>query len=339
MKKITSNQNEHKISLSESEKIFDAIQYSQYKTFALYLRHQYNLNVVSKDGRNGLFYALNIDDPYKRSRMIKFCLDHGINPLQKDKINGYTVLNETIARQQMDSFQLLLGEVSGEIDWNSFDKHGRTILHQAVEANSIPVLTALIRIMNRYYISVDVLDKNGLTPYLLAIKLHLRDMSEILLKQGHASRQKCDSQTHRTAHEWENIGMKENNLFIRRKLRQEIDDAMRKGQITKVNKLKQVYYSTSSAINEKMRRDSYLTMTTRSGLHTKSSLSINEMIDRLSEGDQPESYIVSRKDDEIFHFEHILPTSLPPLTNLKRHHPNLSFNSLTDLFQIAQLSS
>ena len=338
MKKITS-ENEPKISLSESEKIFHAIQYSQYKKLALYIRHRYNLNVTSKDGRNGLFYALDIDEPYKRSRMIKFCLEHGINPLQKDRINGYTVLNETIARQQLDSFQLLLDEVSGDINWRSLDKHGQTILHQAVEANNITILTALVTIMNRYSISVDLLDKNGLTPYLLAIKLHLRDMSEILLKQGHASRQKCDLQTHRNAQEWENIGMKENNLFIRKKLRQEIDDAMRNGQINKVNKLKQVYYSTSPSRNEHTRRDSYLTMTTRSGLITKSSLSIYDMIDRLSVGDRPESYLSSKKDEKTFHIENSLPTSLPPITNLRRHQPNSSYNSLIDLFQIAQLSS
>ena len=50
-------------------------------------------------------------------------------------------------------------------------------------------------------------------------------------------------------------------------------------------------------------------MTTRSGLNTKSSLSINEMIDRLPEGDIPESYVNSRTDEKTFHLEHILPTS------------------------------
>ncbi len=83
--------NEHRASLIEAE-IFYAIQHSQYKQLALYLRHKYNLNATSEDGRNGLFYALEIDYPDKRCRMITYCLHHGINPFQKDHIHGYTPL-------------------------------------------------------------------------------------------------------------------------------------------------------------------------------------------------------------------------------------------------------
>jgi len=329
MKKLTF-ENEHKSSVIESE-IFYAIRHSQYKQLALYLRHNYNLNITSKDGRNGLFYALDINNSHKRCRMIKYCLDHGINPLQKDNINRYTVLNETIARQQIDSFHLILAEVSGEIDWHSFDIHGRTILHQAVESNNITIIENLLPIMNRYNVSVDLVDKNGLTPYLLATKLHLNDIAQILLKKGHASRQKCDLQTHRNAQEWENIGVKETHLILRKKLRQEINDAMRNGKITKVNKLKKVYYPLSSLpINENLRRDSYLTVTTLSGLNTKSALSM----DRLSEGDKPELFINNKIDKQNSYLEH-----LPPITNLPQNRLNSSFNSLINLFQIAQLSS
>lgn len=315
MKKQAS-QTEPKSSLLESE-IFYSIRHSQYKNLALYVRHNFNLNITSKDGRNGLFYALDINNSSKRCRMIKYCLEHGINPLHKENIHGYTVLHESIARQQIDSFHLILAEVSGEIDWRSLDLHGRTILHQAVESNNSIILEELITIMNRYSISVDVVDKNGLTPYLLAIKLHLRDMSEILLKKGRASRQKCDLQTHRSAREWESIGFKENHLILRKKLRDEINDAMRNGKISKVHNLKRVYYPKSSlSLTENQRRDSYITtQTSRSCLNTKSSLS--------SDGDK-----------STLHWDH-----LPPLTNLPPYRSNSSFNSLIDLFQIAQISS
>lgn len=206
MKKQTS-ENEHQASVIESE-VYYAIRHSQYKQLALYLRHKYNLNITSKDGRNGLFHALDINNSSKRCRMLRYCLDHGINPLQKENTNGYTVLHETIARQQIDSFQILLEELTGEIDWRSFDSRGRTIVHQAVESNNVIILEALINMMNRYNVSVDITDKNGLTPYLLAKKLHLPDMADVLLKKGHASRQKCDSKTHLGAREWENIGKK-----------------------------------------------------------------------------------------------------------------------------------
>jgi ankyrin repeat protein len=324
--------NEYKESLIASEIIY-AIRHSQYQILALYIRHNYNLNKISKDHRNALFYALDINKPSKRGRMIKYCLNHGINPLQKDK-DGYTVLHEAIARQQIDSFQLILSEVNGEIDWRSLDKQGRTILHQAVESNNRTILEDLIKIMNHYNISVDdLVDKNGLTPYLLAVKLHLHDMAEILLKQGHASRQKCDSQTHRSAREWENIGLKENHLVLRKQLRQEINDAMRNGKLTKANKLKQVYFPLSPLSTvENQRRNSYLTVTTRSGLNTKSTLSI----DQFSEDDKLELSSKGQLGKQTFHYGHLPPIST---STLSQHRTDSSFNSLINLLQIAQILS
>lgn len=325
------SENEQPTPILELE-IFDAIRHCQYKKLALYLRHNYNINVISKDGRNGLFYALDVPQSYRRCRMIQYCLDHGMKPLQRETINGYTVLEETIARQQIDSFQLLLGEVSGEIDWRAFDNRGRTILHQAVEVNNTIILEDLLAILNRYSISVDIPDKNGLTPYLLARKLHLLDMADMLLKKGHASRLKADLQTHRSAREWESIGLRENHLFLRKKLRDEINTAMRNGKINKVHSLKKIYNPMSSlSINEKLRRDSYITLTTRSGANTKSCLSINEMVDPIPDVEKPLPHVSNRLDHQ--------HARLPPLNTHRRHGLNGSFNSLVDLLQIAQISS
>jgi hypothetical protein len=332
------SENEQKVPLLESE-IFYAIRHCQYKQLALYLRHNYKLTIRSKDGRNGLFHALDINNSHKRCRMIRYCLDHGIDPLQKEYVHGYTVLHEAIARQQVDSFQIILPEVSGELDWRAFDNHGQTILHQAVEVNNARILEGLIAILNRYNISVDLVDKNGLTPYLLARKLHLLEMADILHKKGHASRLKCDQQTHRSAREWEDVGLRENHLILRKKLREEINDAMRKGKINKAQRLKKIYQPTFALpVNENQRRESYLSLTSRSGANTKSSLSINEMIDRLSEGDKPESYVNSRTDNQTFYIERLVPTTLPPIAR-NRADSTFNVNSLMDLIQIAQTSS
>ncbi|CAF2359237.1 unnamed protein product [Rotaria sp. Silwood2] len=322
-------------------KVLNAIRQSQYKQLALYIRHNYNLNVITKDGRNGLFIALDIPDTRKRRRMIRFCLDHGIDALQKEKKYNYTPLHEAIARQQIDSVQLLLANAGGEIDWHSLDVYGRTILHQAVESNNVSILEALIIVMNHYGISVDIPDKNGLTPYLLAIKLHLRDMTQILSNKGHASRQQCDLPTHRNADEWEVAGIEEHRLLIRDKLRQEIDNAMTEGKINKVKKLKQIYYSPLLlSTNIPIRRDSILSMTTISGLNAKSSMSINEMIDQLPEGDIPESFVTSESDDQTFHLESLasskqpVSSCLPPISTARQNRPALTLNALVDLFQM-----
>jgi len=320
-------------------KVINAIRQSQYSQLALFIRHNYNINVITKDGRNGLFYALDIPDPRKRRRMIRFCLDHGIDALQKEHIRGYTPLHEAIARQQEDSVQLLLANAGGEVDWRSFDARGRTILHQAVESNNVAILEALITVMNHYGVSVDIPDKNGLSPYLLATKLHLREMAEILVNKGHASRQQCDLPTHRTANDWEIAGIEEHRLFLRDRLQQEIDKAMKEGKINKVRKLKRIYYSPLLlSTNEPARRDSLLSMTTISGLNVRSSLSINEMIDKLPEGDIPESYVSSVPAEKTFHLENTsqpVSSSLPPISAPRQRQP-VTLNALVDLFQVVQ---
>jgi len=316
MTKSTSHIHQDHSEILESQ-IFYSIQHCQYKQLALYRRNNYNLNIISKDGRNGLFYALDISSPIKRRRMLKYCLEYGMSPLQREKTYGFTLLNEVIARQQIDSFEFLLDEISGDIDWRAFDNQGRTILHQAVETNNPIILEPLLAITNRYHVSIDIPDKNGLTPYLLSKKLHFEQMSELLVKKGHASRLKSDVQTHRTANDWEMIGHRETNVLLRRKFRQEINDALRNGQLPKAHQLKKLTQPVSSfSFYDKYRRKSYNT--------SKSSLSINELIDQLSEGDTPEMY---------FNSQHHLPTLNATSTSKQRTNP--SFRSVIDLFQIA----
>ena len=240
-------------------------------------------------------------------------------------------------------FNLLLANAGGEIDWRSYDVRGRTILHQAVESNNVSIVEALITVMKHYGISVDIPDKNGLTPYLLATKLHLREIAQILVNKGHASRQQCDLLTHRSANDWEIAGIEEHRLFVRDKLRQEIENAMKEGKINKVKKLKHVYYSPLlSSTNEPTRRDSLMSFTTMSSLNIKSSVSINEMIDRLPEGDIPESYVTSEPAEQTFHLEHVrsppqpIPSSLPSISTARQHRPNVTLNALVDLFQVVQ---
>ena len=319
-----------------ASEIFQAIRHCQYQRLALYLRHNYNLNVTSNDGRNGLFFALDIPDELKRKRMIQFCLDHGVDPLQKESTHGYTVLHEVIDRQQLDLFQILLAEVYGDLDWRVFDTRGRTILHQAVESNNATILEALVSTMMRFKVSVDVLDKNGLTPYLLAVKLHLPEMANILLNKGHASRQQSDLQMHRTAQEWQIAGAKESQSIFRKKLRYDINDAMTEGKINRVKKLKELYYAPLHASkNDFLRRYSFLSTTTGSGLNYRP---INEMLDRLHQGDRPESFLNSRATDQPpMHLN-----SLPPIITTRRqrrlHERIPKYHSLTDLNRIDLLS-
>ena len=321
-------------------KVLNAIRRGQFKQLSLYLRHGYELNVMTSDGRNGLFLALDIADARRRRRMIRFCLDHGMDALQGEHTYGYTPLHEAIARQQYDSVQLLLANAGGEVDWRAFDKRGRTILHQAVEGNNLPIIEALIRVMLHFGVSVDIPDQSGLTPFLLATKLHLPDVARILVEKGHASRQQCDLASHRSVDEWQRIGLDEHRSLVRQQLRQEIESAMQEGKVNRVKKLKSVYYSpllTPPSRNEASRRDSIQTVTTMSSANLKTSVSINELIDQLSDGEIPETFATSTPDEQTFHLNALPPTSLPPVSsNPRPRQAAISLNALVDLFQVVQ---
>jgi hypothetical protein len=165
-------------------------------------------------------------------------------------------------------------------------------------------------------------------------------MADILVNKGHASRQQSDLLTHRNANDWEIAGIEEHRLFVRDRLRQEIDNAKTEGKINKIQKLKRIYYSPLLlSSNEPTRRDSVLSMTSISGLNVKSSVSINEMIDRLPEGDIPESFITSIPDEKTFHLERLqqpVSSSFPPISTTRQRQPTLTLNALVDLFQVVQ---
>ena len=284
-------------------KVLNAIRQSQYQQLDLFLRHKYNIHAMTRDGRNGLFIALDIANPRKRRRMIRFCLDHGLNPLHKEHTHGYTPLHEAVARQQLDSVQLLLANVGGELDWRSFDRHGRTILHQAVECNNVAILEALVNIASHYGVSVDIPDSNGLTPFLLARKLHLPGMSQILLDRGHASQQQCDLPSHRTAKDWQIIGLEEQRLSARDRIRHEIEQAMQAGKINRVNQLRRVYCSPllSPANGSLCHPTAALSLPIFSDVHNQSTMSTNEPNDRLFDGELSKSFAASDLDEQTFH--------------------------------------
>ena len=314
--------------------MLNAIRHGQLKQLHMYLRHGYDLNIVTKDGRNGLFFALDIGDARRRRRMIRFCLDQGVDPLHREETNGYTALHEAIARQQVDSVQLLLANAGGEIDWRAFDKRGRTLLHQAVEVNNQAILEELITVMNHYGVSVDLPDRTGLTPYLLAMKLHLPDLAQVLIEKGHASRQQCDLTTHRSVDEWQMVGLEENRLLARQKLEQEIENAMQEGKINRVKKLKRVYHSPLLSKLEPDRRESVGSCTTLSSLNMKSTVSINGILEQLPEGEIPETYMPSIPDEQTFQFESA--SRLPPITSTARPKASsLNLNELVDLFHVS----
>lgn len=314
-----------------AKQIFDAIELSQFHLLTMYQRQKYNLNVTNCEGRNGLFFALNINESGKRMRMIRFCLELGIDPLHRDLVNGYAPLHEAIARQQNDSFEIIFDEVKGEFDWNTLDNRGQTILHQTVETNNLLIMDSLLTTMIHYKVSVDLADKNGLTPYLLAVRLHLTDMANLLLRKGRASRQISDSQLHRSAQEWQLAGYQEDRSNARIQIRQQIDQAMKQGKINQVKQLKSLLGLPTISNKNNLHRSSLWSMTTGSGTYSRS---INEMMDLLPHGERPGRFVRSRADG---HGSLTQLDSLPPIHENRFYQRNQKYHSLTNLDQIGSL--
>ncbi|CAF1272997.1 unnamed protein product, partial [Didymodactylos carnosus] len=336
-------------------KVLDAIRHNQYKQLALYIRHNYDLNIKTKDGRNGLFIALDISEPIKRTRMLKFLLDNDLDPTQREYNYGYTVLNEAIYRQQLDSVNLLLAYFGGEIDFRQYDTRGRTILHQAVETNNPAIMESLINVVNHYSISVDIPDENGLTPYLLAIKLHLREMATILLKKGRASRQQSDIKSHKNADDWEIEGIQEHRLIIRERLRNEINEALKGGRIIKAKKLRAAYSlpwpiktldTNQDEINQNFLSDSFIETSRDKDISVMSIdhhhqhlqalkvTPIHQFINMMPEGTIAETFVNSKPSSD----EDILDNysqSKATVTHQSNNKPTneMYLNAIVDLFQ------
>ena len=102
---------------------------------------------------------------------------------------------------------------------NFFIFTGMTALHYATIHGHLEIARLLVESMNKYRLSVDITDANGMTPYIHANRLGFYDIAELLVKQGHCSRNQFDNKLHRSVEDWVEIGMRErlNNIKCRRR--------------------------------------------------------------------------------------------------------------------------
>ena len=156
-------------------------------------------------------------------------------------------------------------------------------------------------------------------------------MANILLNKGHASRQQRDLQLHRSAQEWEMAGIKENYFNARQKLRYDIDKAMKDGKINRVKALRGLYCFPPINWKNQLHRSSLWSTTTGSGTCHRS---INEMMDLLTKGDQPESFVVSKGEE---HGSMINLNALPSIKMSRLYGRHPKYHSLTDLDQIGSM--
>jgi ankyrin repeat protein len=142
-----------------SLKVLDAVRNFSIAQLTLYMRKNYNLKVKSPiDGSNALMIALEIEDPKKRFRMFEFLLRQDLINILDSNDDGLNVFFVAVIRQREAELGLLMKNYYYDMDWNTKDKSGKTLLHYAVMTNNLNILEMLLSYCAKYAINVDIED-------------------------------------------------------------------------------------------------------------------------------------------------------------------------------------
>lgn len=85
--------------------------------------------------------------------------------------------------REKQALLLLRGPVT-EFDIKHKDCDGLTLLHHATINHLLSVIRLILEHTTKYYISVDIADSRGLTPYIHAKRLGYHEIEQELVKAG-----------------------------------------------------------------------------------------------------------------------------------------------------------
>lgn len=145
---------------------------------------------ISNDGnyvRGVLLTALRIEHPNKRKVMFRFLLKHGANYNEVDMDSGRDILTWASYLKRETQVIELLDNYLGDICLYRKDRYGCSSLHYAVRHRLKNAVSKLCAAMVKYNLSVDIVNRDGDTPYLIAKKSNYFDMIAILVNIGNAS--------------------------------------------------------------------------------------------------------------------------------------------------------
>ncbi|XP_013382462.1 uncharacterized protein LOC106153176 [Lingula anatina] len=189
--------------------IFHAISRERFKQVRLLVEKGLNVNIknAGENGKTPLIASLLIENAEKRERMFKFLMNHGANPLECD-YSGRDALAWACILGRCKAAEAILQDTRGEINLHHGDRDGLTALHYSTMYGHEDCVKLVATTFNKYGLSLDIADNNGLTPYLHAKKLGFREIATFLFQQG-ASPYKCDTKNNMTAEQWAAIGLQE----------------------------------------------------------------------------------------------------------------------------------
>lgn len=163
----------------------------------------------NEEGKTVLIAAVLANPPTRRVGIMRLLIASGASLHAKDSRHGRDVIAWAASAGVKAPLNFLLELLDGEVDFHATDDDGAIYLHHAVTSGQMSVVELVLGWMLRLQIPVDVPNRLGLTPYILARKLGFASIAELLRTEGDASPQKYDELTFRSPREWSIMGRRE----------------------------------------------------------------------------------------------------------------------------------
>ncbi len=202
--------------------LFQAVAKCRFHKVKYYLDRGIGPNVKNDRGHNLLITALHIEDEENRNKMFRYLIKRGADCLFVDRRTGRDVYLWAVFLGRQKQVERILDVTLGDLDLLRADSEGCTALHYATVYGYSAIITLLLPHLKRFHLSVDISDKDGITPYIYAKRLGHLDIANILLNEGNASPRQNDDRRFKSADEWAVVGMKERLKNARKELRKQL---------------------------------------------------------------------------------------------------------------------
>lgn len=189
---------------------FDGIQLDHFTRVRFFLKNGMNPNMRDSQKRTLLMCSCNVANERTALRFVNLLLKHKAR-IELADINGLNALHHAVLCGHKKVVARFL-EFSGNFDLNGQDNEGNTALMLAALTKNFVMAEQIIQVLRRYDLSVDISNKQGITPLIQATMLGENEISKCLIVLGKASEQIRDKHFRKSASEWERMGAKRDRL-------------------------------------------------------------------------------------------------------------------------------
>ncbi len=177
--------------------------------------HYVDVRSRDRDGKTTLMAAVLANPEHRRLPLLRLLISSGADLTATDRVHGRDVIGWAALAGRHSPLAFLFDLLDGEVDFHFADNDGAIYLHLAVSSGELATVQCVLDWMLRLQIAVDIPNRLGLTPYIMARRLGHTHIAELLRVHGEASPLKYDEVTFRSPREWSMVGRRERNRKMR----------------------------------------------------------------------------------------------------------------------------